>query len=84
MSETAEKLKPLLDALTPVERAEIVEYLQELNHGQDASDDEELIQEEWEEHWAEEVNRRMADAKAGQSDSMPHEEFMRQMKEKYG
>jgi putative addiction module component (TIGR02574 family) len=80
MSETAEKLKPLLANLPADERAELVEYLLELGD----SDDEELTQEEWESAWADEINRRIADAKAGKTDSMPHEEFMRQMKEKYG
>jgi putative addiction module component (TIGR02574 family) len=81
MSEAAEKLKPLLAALTADERAELAEYLNDLA----ASDeDEELTPEEWEEAWADEVDRRIEAARNGQSDSMPHEEFMRQMKEKYG
>ena len=79
MSEAAEKLKPLLAALTADERAEITDYLRSLDEGE-----EQITEEEWEEAWAEEINRRIADAEANGSDSMPHEEFMRQMKEKYG
>lgn len=79
MSEAAEKLKPLLAALSADERAELTDYLRSLDDGE-----EELTEEEWEEAWADEINRRIADAAANGSDSMPHEEFMRQMKEKYG
>ena len=79
MSEAAEKLKPLLAALSADERAEIADYLRSLD-----GEDGELTEEEWEEAWADEINRRIADAEANGSDSMPHEEFMRQMKEKYG
>jgi putative addiction module component (TIGR02574 family) len=83
MSEAAEKLKPLLAALTADERAELVEYLIALNgHGESEGDD--RTPEEWEAEWADEINRRIEAAKAGKTDSMPHEEFMRQMKEKYG
>jgi putative addiction module component (TIGR02574 family) len=81
MSEAAEKLKPLLAALPAGERAELVEYLLSLNGEED---EKELTREEWEAAWAEEVNRRIADAKAGKTVGVPHEEVMRQMKEKYG
>jgi putative addiction module component (TIGR02574 family) len=81
MSETAEKLKPLLAALTQEDRAELVEYMRELD---DAVEEAGLTEDQWEAAWAEEVNRRIDAARNGQSDSMPHEEFMRRMKEKYG
>lgn len=76
MSEAVQKLIPLLDALTPDERATVTDYLNGL--------EEDISPEEWEEAWANEVNRRIAAAQNGKSDSLPHEEFMRQMKEKYG
>jgi putative addiction module component (TIGR02574 family) len=81
MSEAVAKLKPLLDALTADERAELAEYLAALDN---EGDEEELTPEEWEAMWAEEINRRMEDAKAGKTVSIPHEEVMRRMKEKYG
>ena len=86
MSEAVAKLKPLLAALTADERAELSEYLTALTNGTAEGEGEEgeLTEEEWEEVWADEINRRIADAEAGKTDSMPHEEFMRQMKEKYG
>ena len=80
MSEAAEKLKPMLAALTPDERAEVVEYLLSLNGGVD----EELTPEEWEGEWVEEINRRVAEFDAGKVKLIPHDEVMREMKEKYG
>jgi putative addiction module component (TIGR02574 family) len=80
MSEAAEKLKPLLAALSADERVEIADYLRSLDDGED----EEFTQEEWEDALVEELNRRMADAAAGKTKPIPHEEVMRQMKEKYG
>ena len=81
MSEAVAKLKPLLAALTAEERVELAEYLTTLNNGGEVS---ELTEEEWEEEWADEVNRRMVDAGAGRTVPIPHEEVMRRMKEKYG
>ena len=78
MSEAAEKLKPMLAALTVADRSELIEYLIKLH------DEEELTEEEWEEHWVEEINRRIADSKAGKTVAIPHEEVMRRMKERYG
>jgi putative addiction module component (TIGR02574 family) len=80
MSEAAEKLKPLLAALSADERAEIADYLRSLDEGED----EVFTQEEWEDALVEELNRRMADSAAGKTTPIPHEEVMRQMKEKYG
>jgi putative addiction module component (TIGR02574 family) len=82
MSEAAEKLKPLLAALTADERAEVVEYLLELNDGN--GDEENLTPEEWEAAWADEIDRRIEDAQNGKTVSAPADEFMRRMKEKYG
>jgi putative addiction module component (TIGR02574 family) len=76
MSEAAEKLKPLLAALPAAERIELIEYLIAL--------DEEADPGELDDEYIDEINRRIADSEAGKTDSMPHEEFMRQMKEKYG
>lgn len=82
MSEAAEKLKPLLAALTADERAEVAEYLAALNNGDDEGED--PTPEEWDAAWADEIDRRIADAEAGKTKAIPHEEVMRQMKEKYG
>jgi len=76
MSEAAEILKPMLTVLSPAEREEIVNFLAEL------AEEDELG--ELDDKYIDEINRRIGAAKNGQSDSMPHEEFMRQMKEKYG
>ncbi|HEY1190880.1 MAG TPA: addiction module protein [Gemmata sp.] len=88
MSEAAEKLKPLLDALSAGERAEVVAYLHSLANGHpegDVHDDEEVLsQEEWEAAWIPEVERRIADFESGKTVGIPHDEVMRRMKEKYG
>lgn len=47
-------------------------------------DDQGLTQEEWESAWVEEAERRLADARAGKTVGIPHEEVMRRMQEKYG
>ncbi|MCE9565378.1 MAG: addiction module protein [Planctomycetes bacterium] len=74
MSEAAEKLKPMLAALNADERAEVIEYLTSLE------DDDG----EWDPEFIDEINRRVADYEAGKTVGIPHEEVMRQMKEKYG
>lgn len=73
MSDAVLKLKPLLDALTADERAEIAEYLA-------GSDDPGELDDEY----IDEINRRIADAEAGNTVFIPHDEVMRRMKEKYG
>jgi putative addiction module component (TIGR02574 family) len=50
----------------------------------DADEEGELTQEEWEEALVQEVTRRMEDMKAGRTVAIPHEEVMRQLREKYG
>lgn len=79
MSEAAEKLKPALAALTAAERAEVVEFLLEFDE-----EGEELTQEEWEVAWVEEAERRLESARSGKTVGIPAEDFMKQMKEKYG
>ncbi len=78
MSDRVAQLKPVLDELTNEERIEVLNYLA----GQVEA--EELTEEEWEQAWAEEAMRRMEDMRAGKTQGIPHEEVMRQMKEKYG
>ncbi|MFO0823733.1 MAG: addiction module protein [Gemmataceae bacterium] len=82
MSETAEKLKPILASLSAEDRATLIDYMHSLDKNGDA--EEELTEEEWEEEWAEEINRRIADFEAGKVKLIPGDEVMRQMKEKYG
>jgi hypothetical protein len=79
MSEAAERLKPVLATLTASERAEVVDYLLELGDGED----EELSQEAWESAWLEEANRRLEKSRTDKSGILA-DEFMKQMKEKYG
>ena len=76
MSETAEKLKPMLAALTPEERVEIAEYLLSL--------DEEGALGELDDEYIDEINRRVADFEAGKTVGIPGDEVIRRMKEKYG
>lgn len=75
MSDAAEKLKPLLAALSAEERAELAEYLRALNGDEE---------EEWDEAFIEELNRRAADMESGKVQGIPHEEVMRKFQEKYG
>jgi putative addiction module component (TIGR02574 family) len=81
MSDAAEKLKPLLAALSPADRAEVIDYLIALGDGEA---DEELTQDEWEAAWAEEINRRLADYESGKVQGIPGDEVMRRLREKYG
>ncbi len=76
MSETLAKLKPQLDTLSDDERAELIGYLM--------GDNEDMSQEELENYWVEEVNRRVADLEAGRTVALPAEDVMRRMKEIYG
>ena len=46
--------------------------------------DEDLTQDEWDEAWTDEINRRVADFEAGRTVGVPHEEVMQQLREKYG
>ncbi|MGL6094306.1 MAG: hypothetical protein ACRC7O_00710 [Fimbriiglobus sp.] len=47
-------------------------------------DDREFTREEWEVAWADEINRRIADAEAGRTVSIPGDVVMARMREKYG
>ena len=77
MSEKAEQLKSALANLSEEDREGIRDYLDELAEG-------ELSQDEWEEAWGEEINRRIADMESGKVKMIPGEEVMRRLREKYG
>lgn len=79
MSDKAEQLKPVLAALSAEDRAELLDYLADLEEGE-----EEMTQEEWEEAWAEECNRRLADLRSGKTVGIPAEEVFRRLDEKLG
>lgn len=80
MSETAKKLLAVLLELPVAERTAMRDALTEsLTDG-----DENLTRAEWEDAWAAEVNRRVAELESGAVQAIPHEEVMRRMKEKYG
>ena len=79
MTETAEKLKPVLAALTAEDRAALRSYLRELD-----GDEPELTEEEWDAEWGAEADRRVAEFEAGRTQLIPAEEVERRMKEKYG
>lgn len=80
MSDRVRALLPQLDELSADEREVILDYLT----GEDDSEDEVLTQNEWEEAWLEEAERRLADMDSGKTVGIPVEEAMRMMKEKYG
>ena len=70
MSEAALKLLPMLEALTDEERDELGRHMGVL-------DDESISQDEWEEAWGREVERRIADFEAGRSHLIDAEEVFR-------
>ena len=74
MSEIAEKLKTDLATLSLEDRDSIRDYL-------DSLDDEEMTQDEWEEAWSAEINRRIADVEAGRSKLIPGDEVFRRVDE---
>lgn len=80
MSEAAEKLKPVLAALSAEDREELSRYLAELREeqsGEPAPDD-------WDDAWIEEINRRTERLRTGEVQGIPADEVMRQLREKYG
>lgn len=79
MSETAEKLKPVLAALSSEDRVELTQYLLGLEDGEPG-----LAREEWDEAWAAEINRRLADLDAGKTQDVPAEEVFRKLRERHG
>ena len=81
MSDVAEKLKPILAALSAGDRAELMDFLAALER---AGEGEELTQEEWEAAWAEEINRRVEEIRSGRAKMIPGEEVMKRLREKYG
>ena len=84
MSEAAEKLKPLLAALSAEDRAEVVEYLAALGNGHADGGDEELTEEKWEAAVAELCERRLADLAEGRTTLVPGDEVMKRLKERFG
>ncbi|MBX9582603.1 MAG: addiction module protein [Gemmataceae bacterium] len=80
MTEAAEKLKPVLAALSPGDQAALAKYLLELIDPGEPG----LTQEEWEEAWVEEIDRRLADLDSGKDPGVPAEEVFRRLREKYG
>jgi len=80
MSEAAEKLKPMLAALSADDRATLVEYM----HSLDANRDDELTEEEWETRQVEEINRRVEEIRSGRAKMIPGDEVMQRLREKFG
>jgi len=77
MSEKVQQLKAALASLSLEERDDIREYLDNIEEGV-------LSQEEWQDAWSEEINRRIADVESGKVKLIPGEEVMRRLREKYG
>ena len=80
MSDAAEQLKPMLDALSADDRAALAEYLIRSL----PVPGEEVSEEEAEAAWAAELNRRLADYESGKVQGIPGDEVMRRLREKYG
>ena len=79
MSEVATRLLNSVLALPVAERAE---FRDAIDHS--LPDDGELSRDEWEEAWADEINRRVAEIRAGTVTMIPAEDVMAELKEKYG
>jgi len=78
MSAIAEQLKPTLAGLSADDRREIMAFLANLNG------DGELTTDEWEDAWADEINRRVAEIRAGTVTMIPAEDVMARMKARFG
>ena len=74
MSDKTEKLKLELASLSLEDRDDIRSYLDDL-------EDEEPTQDEWEEAWSAEINRRIADVESGKTKLIPGEEVFRRVDE---
>jgi len=78
MTAVAEQLKPTLAGLSADDRREIMAFLADLNG------DGELTTDEWEEAWADEINRRVAEIRAGTVTMIPAEDVMARRKARFG
>lgn len=79
MTEAAEKLKTDLLALTPEDRAELTQFLLALDEEGEPG----LTQEQWDEAWSAEINRRLADLDSGKVKGVPGEEVMERLRRKF-
>lgn len=77
MSDAAEKLKPLLAALTPEDRGELIDYLVALEDGEEGAAPEEL-----DDAWIDEINRRITQIESGEVKPIPAEEVFRRVDER--
>lgn len=76
MTEAAEKLKPILAALPPEDRAALIDYLVALDEGQ------EVTEEQAEAAWAAVINRRVEEILSGKVRAIPAEEVLRRGRRK--
>lgn len=75
MTEAAEKLKPVLAALSPEDRAELGRYLAELPDADEAAG-------EWDDEFFDEMDRRLADMRSGKDPGKSLEELFADLDEK--
>ncbi len=80
MSDTTTQLLNSALSLPETERRELRDALQDSLPDHDG----ELSPDDWEEAWADEINRRVAEIRAGTVTMIPAEEVMARLKEKYG
>jgi hypothetical protein len=78
MSEAAEKLKPVLAALTAEDRAELRNYLRELD-----GDEPELTEEQDDPELDAMLDRRREEMLSGKVKGIPAEEVMARLRKKY-
>lgn len=74
MSPIAQRLLEEVNHLSPADRAEVVSRLMDEDEGDDDVD----------EAWAVEIQRRMDDIRSGRVETLDGEEVFRQLREKYG
>lgn len=74
MTEAAEKLKPVLAALSPSDRAELTRFLTDLPDAEPAD--------EWDDEFLDEMDRRLADMRSGKDPGASLDELFAGLDEK--
>lgn len=81
MSEAAEKLKPVLAALSAEDRQELTRYLLELDDPVDPADG--ISDSEWHAAWEAELERRADAVDSGAVSGRPVDEVMRELRDRF-
>lgn len=78
LTEAAEKIRPLIDALPPSDRVSLADYIWESIHGEAEGTPEEIRA-----AWKVEIMRRLDEIKSGKVEPVPIEEMFRKSREKH-